>query len=120
MSERITFQSFIDSRGTLLVGVPPFIPKRFFIIKDAPGEVIRGGHAHKTLHEFFICLRGSVSVYTDDGKNVRGCTLSNSTFGLHVPPLTWVEARMQKDSELLVLASELYDPSDYVTERHLL
>lgn len=122
MPERIVFKSFVDSRGLLLAcETLPFVPKRFFIIRDLLIDAVRGGHAHKVTHQFFICLRGEVSVYTDDGRtSVRGCTLSNPSFGLHVLPLTWVDLRMKQGAELLVFASELYDPAEYVNERSLL
>src|SRR2546421_3862172 len=63
--------SFEDMRGSLTFGEAqshiPFEIQRFFLVYDVPSREVRGEHAHKTLHQFLICVHGSCSVVADDG-----------------------------------------------------
>jgi len=51
---------FQDMRGKLVVGELsgdfPFQPMRYFVVYDVPSTDVRGEHAHRTLHQFFVCL----------------------------------------------------------------
>jgi acetyltransferase-like isoleucine patch superfamily enzyme len=61
-----------DMRGNLIVAevgkLLPFVPQRLFIVLDVPSAEVRGEHAHRSCHQFFICVRGSVKVVADDGR----------------------------------------------------
>lgn len=93
----------------------PFVPERYFVIYDVPHLSIRGEHAHKTLDEFLICLKGSCNVLIDDGRNRKEVVLSSPTMGLHLPPMVWgIQHNYSSDAILLVLASKVYDPNDYI------
>lgn len=108
-----------DLRGSLTFGELgkhlPFEIKRYFIVYDVPNQKVRGEHAHRNLQEFLICLRGSCSVALDDGNNRIEVTLDTPTIGLFVPPRLWrVHYKYSLNAMLLVFASELYDPDDYI------
>ena len=64
-----------------------------------------------------MCQRGSVSVVVDDGPTMRGDTARSPNLGVYVPPLVWaVQYRYTADALLLVLASDPYDPADYIRD----
>lgn len=95
----------------------PFAVKRYFVIWDVPSKDVRGEHAHRTLEQFLICLRGSCRVLLDDGHVREEVVLNSPTLGLYMPPLIWsVQFSHSPDSMLLVLASETYDAGEYVRE----
>lgn len=108
-----------DLRGALTFGEIethlPFKPKRFFVIYDVPNTEVRGEHAHKELHEFLFCLKGSCSIMLDDGEYRDEVVLDTPTVGLHIPPNIWaVEYKFTADAILLVLASDIYRAEDYI------
>ncbi len=110
-----------DLRGTLTFGEIdkhlPFVPKRFFVIYDVPSTRVRGEHAHRKLHQFLVCVRGSCSVVLDDGHQREEVVLDRATLGLHIPPMVWaVQYKYSHDSLLLVLASDVYDEADYIRD----
>ena len=102
--------SVVENRITV-----PFDTKRVYYLYDVPGGVDRGGHAHKELKQLIIAASGCFTVELDDGKVKRSFTLNRPYQGLFVVPGIW---RVLKDfssgSVCLVLASEKYDPEDYI------
>jgi UDP-2-acetamido-3-amino-2,3-dideoxy-glucuronate N-acetyltransferase len=95
----------------------PFQPKRFFTVYGVPGKEVRGEHAHRTCHQLLICMSGSLWVLLDDGSHREEVLLDNPAVGLHVPPMVWtVQYRHSPEAVLLVLASEGYDPADYIRD----
>jgi UDP-2-acetamido-3-amino-2,3-dideoxy-glucuronate N-acetyltransferase len=93
----------------------PFVPRRYFLVFDVPGKEVRGEHAHRTLEQFLICVRGSLSVVADDGKNRAEIVLDRPNLGLYLPPMTWgIQYKYSKDAVLLVLASDVYKADDYI------
>lgn len=112
-------QEVADARGRLLIGEldrhVPFVVRRFFIATDIPQGVARGGHAHRTIEQFAVCLRGSVTMILDDGTNREAIGLSSPGSGIYIPAMVWDEQqRFSADALLLVLASKEYDEADYV------
>lgn len=110
-----------DLRGLLTFGQVgqhlPFTPKRYFLVFDVPSKEVRGEHAHKTLHQFLICLRGSCAVALDDGNDRDEIVLDSPTLGLHIPPMVWgVQYKYTADAMLLVLASDIYKADDYIRD----
>lgn len=92
----------------------PFEIKRVFYLYDVPTAADRGAHAHKTLHQFLICLSGSFDVRLDDGVHNKIVHLNRPWQGLHIPPMIWAsEVNFDPGSICLVLASQVYDESDY-------
>lgn len=95
----------------------PFIPKRYFIVFDVPSKEVRGEHAHKNLHQFLVCIKGTCSVVVDDSVNREEILLDSPNIGVHVPPMVWsVQYKYSQDAVLLVLASDIYDPADYIRD----
>ena len=112
---------FTDLRGSLAVGEYgkeiPFEPRRFFLIFDVPSKEVRGEHAHLTLEQLLVCVRGSCVVLLDDGRHREEIVLDSPRIGLYVPPLTWAtQYRHSADVALLALASQPYDPADYIRD----
>jgi len=110
-----------DERGSLVFAeveqLLPFTPQRFFVIHSVPSSQVRGEHAHKELHEFVVALKGSVKISIQNGDGGRDFHLKDPTMGLHIPPMTWrVLSEYSADAILLVLASDVYDPEDYVRD----
>jgi acetyltransferase-like isoleucine patch superfamily enzyme len=111
----------LDMRGSLSVGEVgsqlPFHPKRYFIVFDVPTAEVRGEHAHRTLHEFFVCIKGSIRLAVDDGQCREELLLNRPSLGVYVEPMTWLtHYEYTRDAVLLVLASEVYDPSEYIRD----
>ena len=110
-----------DMRGNLTareVGQGlPFVPRRYFIVHDVPTKEVRGEHAHRTLHQVLVCIRGSVTVLVDDGAHRQETVLDSPELALHVPPMVWcVQYKYTPDAALLVLASDPYDAGDYIRD----
>jgi UDP-2-acetamido-3-amino-2,3-dideoxy-glucuronate N-acetyltransferase len=111
----------VDLRGSLSAGeIPgelPFQPKRCFFIFDVPGKEVRGEHAHRECRQFLICARGSVHVVVDNGTASEEVVLDRPDVGLYLPPMIWaVQYKYTPDALLLVLASDPYDPADYIRD----
>lgn len=103
----------IDSNALTL----PFLVKRIFYLYDIPGGESRGAHSHKICHQFLIAASGSFEVLLDDGKTKRQVQLNRANIGLHIPPGIWAsEVNFSSGSICLVLASEHYDPADYIRD----
>lgn len=92
----------------------PFDIKRVYYLYDVPGGAERGGHAHKDLHQLIIAMSGSFDMVLDDGKKKKRFHLNRSYYGLYVCPMVWREMdNFSSGAVCLVLASNLYDESDY-------
>jgi UDP-2-acetamido-3-amino-2,3-dideoxy-glucuronate N-acetyltransferase len=112
---------FSDLRGKLVVGELaeglPFVPKRFFLVHGVPTREVRGAHAHKRLHQLLVCVAGECAVVADDGVRREEIILDSPGVGVHVPPMVWaIQYKFSPDAVLLVLASESYDPDDYIRD----
>ena len=110
-----------DLRGSLSFGEAqrhvPFEVKRYFLVYDVTSQQIRGEHAHRTLHQFLICVHGSCHVVADDGSTRQEFVLDHPFLGLHLPPMTWaVQYKYSQDAVLLVLASDSYSAADYIRD----
>ena len=110
-----------DLRGSLAVSEIarelPFQPQRFFAVFDVPSREVRGEHAHRRLHQFLVCLKGECSLAIDDGSHRQELLLDTPRIGIHVAPMVWsVQYKFSSDAVLVVLASEPYDPADYIRD----
>lgn len=93
----------------------PFEVKRVYYLYDVPGGAERGGHAHKGLYQLIVAASGSFDVMLDDGTNKKVITLNQPYRGLLIVPGIWRELNnFSSGSVCLVLASELYQESDYI------
>ncbi len=92
----------------------PFDIRRVYYLYDVPGGAQRGGHAHKELHQLIIAMSGSFDVVLDDGKDKKRVHMNRSYTGLYVCPMIWRELdNFSSGSVCMVLASNIYDESDY-------
>lgn len=110
-----------DPRGDLSVGEVgvhiPFEVKRYFVVFGVASEEIRGGHAHRSLHQFLVCVHGRCEVVADDGRNSQTFVLDRPSLAVHLPPMIWgIQQKYTPDGVLLVLASDKYDPDDYIRD----
>ena len=95
----------------------PFVPRRFFTVYNVPGKDVRGEHAHRQCHQLLVCMHGSLWILLDDGQQREEIQLDNPSLGLYIPPMVWsVQYRYSQDGVLLVLASDPYDPADYIRD----
>ena len=95
----------------------PFEIKRVYYLYDVPGGESRGAHAHKSLEQLIIAASGSFDVTINDGKNKKTVSLNRPNYGLHLKPGMWRElSNFSSGSISLVLASLLYDESDYIRD----
>jgi hypothetical protein len=95
----------------------PFIIERVYYLYDVPGEAERGGHAHKQLYQLIIAASGSFTIKIDDGKTKRSFFLNHPNKALYVIPGIWRElSDFSSGSICLVLASMVYDASDYIRD----
>jgi len=101
--------TFVESSSQI-----PFDIQRVYYLYDVPGGAVRGGHAHKDLHQLIIAMSGSFDVLLDDGENKRRVHLSRSYNGLYVCPMIWRGLdNFSSGSVCMVLASNKYDEADY-------
>jgi len=95
----------------------PFAVKRIYIVRDVPTDVVRGKHAYAELEELVIAVAGSCSMVLDDGSTRVEYRLDQPTKGLIVGKMIWREMfDYSPDCVLLVLASERFDPGDYIRD----
>jgi UDP-2-acetamido-3-amino-2,3-dideoxy-glucuronate N-acetyltransferase len=95
----------------------PFDVARYFVVYGVPNREIRGEHAHRTLHQFLVCVHGSCSVRVFDGELSHEVRLDRADLGLHVPPMVWTtQYKYSGDAVLVVLASDVYREEDYIRD----
>ena len=115
----ITFSIHGDNRGQLIaieeLKDVPFKIKRVYYMYNTTNGVTRGYHAHKNLKQVLICVKGSCKIHLDNGYETVEVLLDDPSIGLYVAHNMWREMYdFSPDAVLLVLASELYDESDYI------
>lgn len=116
----IDIRRYTDTRGYLSVvenGLDiPFEIKRIYYLYMVP-EVARGAHAHKELQQLLIATSGSVEVIMDDGKEKKSFMMDRPWKGLLIPAGLWRDLEnFSGGAVLLCLASEKYDPEDYIRD----
>ena len=94
----------------------PFDIKRIFYIYGSDKEVVRGQHANRKSEFVLINVSGTSKVKVKDGKgNEAVYSLNRPHTGIYLPRLVWKDMYdFSEDSVLLVLASEHYDPEEYI------
>lgn len=117
----IDFQRHGDERGMLVAleqnAEIPFPIKRVYYMYDTSEHTRRGYHAHKQLEQILICIHGSCKIHLDDGKETKEIVLDKPYEGLYMNNYIWREMYdFSPDAVLMVLASELYDESDYIRD----
>ena len=98
------------------MGIPFAIKRVFYIYGITPGKE-RGFHAHHTISQVLICLRGHCRIIMDDGFMRESITLTEPHQGLFIGPYDWHEmVDFSEDTILLVLASDVYHEGDYIRD----
>jgi dTDP-4-dehydrorhamnose 3,5-epimerase-like enzyme len=118
MAYKITLQTNIDERGHLTVidHVLPFPILRVYYIYNS-SNMPRGGHRHHKTIQGLVCVHGSCRVDWTNGQESESVLLDNPREILIVFPEDWHCMKdFFSDAVLLVLASEHYDPDDYIDE----
>jgi dTDP-4-dehydrorhamnose 3,5-epimerase-like enzyme len=115
----IEFDTLGDDRGDLVAIENckniPFDIKRVYYVFGTKSGVSRGYHAHKELRQIAICVSGSCRFVMDDGTKREELLLENPKQGLLIDKMQWHEMHDFSDNcILLVLASDIYDESDYI------
>ena len=117
---QIEFSRLGDERGNLVVlegnSDVPFDIKRVFYIFGTQKNVIRGQHANRKTEFVLVNLAGTSSVRVIDCLgNAKEFVLDKPHMGLYIPSMIWKDMYdFSEDSILLVLASETYDPKEYI------
>lgn len=95
----------------------PFPIKRFYYIFDVDDGAIRGKHAHKETQQILFCLRGKIKIILDNGKEKEEVILTEPNQGIFLDKMMWHDmVDFQKDTLLLIVASDFYNESDYIRD----
>lgn len=101
--------------GVVHFGELDFVPKRLYWLGNTPHGTVRGLHAHKSLRQFLVCVSGQLEIELDDGRTRVIHRLSDASDGLLIEPGQWrILRELDPETLVLVLASEDYDPDDYI------
>ena len=108
-----------DERGRLVIvegGMDiPFEVKRIFYIYGSDKTVVRGQHANRKTQFVLINVAGQSKVKVIENEIVF--TLNRPHTGIYLPQMVWKDMYdFSEDSILLCLASEHYDPEEYIRD----
>lgn len=110
-----------DERGKLVVietdGIDiPMDVKRVFYIYGSDADVVRGQHANRKTEFVMVNVSGTSKSKSKNGTESVIVELNRPGMGLYLSTMVWKEMYdFSSDSVLLVLASEHYDSSDYIS-----
>lgn len=120
MPKLIEIPTFSDSRGDLTVieKILPFDIKRVFFISNVDNST-RGNHRHHKTIQAAISISGKCIISNDNGHSVEHFDLDAPNKCLIIQPedFHWMHS-FSENSILLVLASEFFNPEDYVYEHY--
>lgn len=111
-----------DERGHLVIVEGnqdiPFEIRRIFYIYGSDADVVRGQHANKRSEFVLINVAGKSKIRVRDGLgNETVFSLNRPHTGIYLPKMIWKDMYdFSPDSVLLVLASEHYDPEEYIRD----
>lgn len=111
-----------DERGQLVIVEGkkniPFDIKRVFYIYGSDKDVVRGQHANRKTEFVLINVAGTSKVSVKDGRgNEAIFCLNRPHTGIYLPTMVWKDMYdFSEDSVLLCLASEHYDPNEYIRD----
>lgn len=95
----------------------PFEVKRCFWTYYTPEEVVRGRHAHYNTEMILIAAAGKIIVHTEMPGGIKAeFTLEKPESGLLIPKLCWHTMQYSHNAVQLVLASTVYEESDYIRD----
>ena len=120
--EIIEFPLISDPRGNLTFiensNQIPFKINRVFWTYDLPSSSSRGGHLLQKSVEVIIAISGSFTVeYKNEAGELNTIILNKPNQGLLIQPKTWRKLKnFSSNSISLHLASEKFDPKEYIRE----
>lgn len=120
MADLIELPLFADKRGCLSVieKTLPFEIKRVFYIYNVDDSV-RGKHRHHKTIQAAVCIKGSCIISNDNNIEQIDFLLDNPNKCLILYPEDYHSMHhFSRDAILLVLASEYFDPEDYIYESY--
>lgn len=104
------YLSFIEGKNHI-----PFAIKRIYYIYDVIQNAVRGRHTHRKTKQVLFCLRGSITIILDNGKEKEAVTLDEPNKGIFLDTMMWHEmVAFKKNTLLLVVASENFEEADYI------
>ena len=118
----LSFKQNGDEKGHLVVVEGnkdiPFAIKRVFYIYGSDRGVVRGQHANRETEFVLINVAGKSKVRVCDGRgNEEIYHLDYPHTGIYLPTMVWKDMYdFSEDSVLLVLASEHYNPGEYIRD----
>lgn len=121
-AQMLEFTQKGDDRGHLVIveGMRdiPFDIKRIFYIYGSDHDVVRGQHANRKSEFVLINVAGTSKVKVRDGKgNEAVFSLNRPHTGIYLPRMVWKDMYdFSKDSVLVCLSSEHYDPDEYIRD----
>jgi len=93
----------------------PFPIMRVYYIYGVGEGLRRGFHAHKALKQLIVCVSGQCTIDLDNSYQRMSVALNRPNMGLLIVEPVWREMYdFSSDCVLMVLASEHYDPDDYI------
>ncbi len=122
-SRLVSFKQNGDERGYLVVmegesDAIPFFIRRTFYIYGSNSDVVRGCHANYNTEFMLINVNGRCKIRTDNGNgSLNEYELDERNKGVYIPAMIWKEMYdFSKDCIMLALASEHYDPDEYIRD----
>ena len=95
----------------------PFVIKRIYYIYDVIHNAVRGRHAHKRTKQVLFCIRGSITIILDNGRDKEAITLKTPNQGIFLDAMMWHEmVAFKQGTVLLVVASEKFAEEDYIRD----
>lgn len=93
----------------------PFDIRRVYTVINTKENNKRGFHAHKELWQIFFSLNGVIEVYCEnENGDKENFILDTPHIGLVCGPGIWHTLTYHGDAMLMVLASDIYNESDYI------
>jgi len=117
--KKIKIKSYLKSSGRLIpISFKKEFPlkiKRIFLIRGIRNK-IRGRHAHKKCSQIFLPIQGKITLEIKTPYEQKKMFLNpNANSAIIVPPKYWCEVKfIEKNSVLMVLCDQYYDPNDYI------
>jgi dTDP-4-dehydrorhamnose 3,5-epimerase-like enzyme len=82
-------------------------------------ESKRGGHRHHKTIQAAICIKGSCTIYNNDGQKEETFVLDQPNKCLIIEPKDWhTMYNFTPDAILMVFASEYFDANDYIHQSY--
>lgn len=119
MAGILEIPSIREAKGTLTVldRDLPFEVRRVYWIRDVPPGVSRAGHRHRRNRQALVCVSGRCVAHVLNGGRPSSFVLEDPAKALLLEPGDWhMIAEFETGTVLLALASEPYDPDDYISE----